>query len=265
MIISKNNVLNKTKDWNKDNIHILMDFDFTITDKTSPTSWGILGKSNLVPKDYVTKRQNLYDYYSPIEIDETIDLEEKAIYMNEWWTKHLNLITSYKISEEIINKAASDPNVMTLRKGAKEFLELMHKNNIPVIIISAGIGNFIEKFLKINNCYYDNIEIISNFIKFENGLSKGLKKNIIHTLNKSEVEKNSSLTKERPNIILFGDNIGDIKMASETKEENLLKVGFLEEKIEENKKHYENAYDLVCINSDYLEIIDFIPTLKSIY
>ena len=51
MIISKNNVLNKTKDWNKDNIHILMDFDFTITDKTSTTSWGILGKSNLVPKE----------------------------------------------------------------------------------------------------------------------------------------------------------------------------------------------------------------------
>lgn len=264
MIISKDNSLNKIKDWNKTNIHILMDFDLTITDKSSTTSWGILGKSNLVPTDYVMKRQKLYDHYSPLETDETIDINQKTIYMKKWWTKHLNLITSYKISEEIINKAASNPNVMTLRKGAKEFLELMYKNNIPVIIISAGIGNFIEKFLKIHNCYYSNIKIISNFIKFENGLSTGLEQNIIHTLNKAEVEKNTLLNKERPNIILFGDNIGDSKMAEGTKEENILKIGFLEEKIEENKKHYNEAFDLVCIDSDYLEIIDFIPILKSI-
>ena len=60
-----------------------MDFDFTITDKTSTTSWGILGKSNLVPKDYVTKRQNLYDYYSPIEIDENEIKDEEVGTVND--------------------------------------------------------------------------------------------------------------------------------------------------------------------------------------
>ena len=45
----------------------------------------------------------------------------------------------------------------------------MYNRNIPVIIISAGIGNFIEKFLIDNNCYFDNIYLISNYNLFSIG------------------------------------------------------------------------------------------------
>ena len=51
---------------------------------------------------------------------------------------------------------------MKYRNGAKEFLKKMNEFNVPVIIISAGIGNVIEEFLKLENDYYENIKIISN-------------------------------------------------------------------------------------------------------
>ena len=59
-------------------------------------------------------------HYRPIEIDETLDYDTKNRLMKEWWEKHINLFVKYKISEEIINKAAKDLRVMSFREGAKE-------------------------------------------------------------------------------------------------------------------------------------------------
>lgn len=266
MIIIKENTLERIKTWTKDNSYILIDFDYTITSKSSASSWNLLSRSGIVPEEYVEKRQELYNHYGPLELDETIPVKDKTSYMNEWWTKHLNLLINYKISEETMNKAISNPTAMTLRQGAKEFFELTNKQNIPVIIISAGIGNFIKQFLINNNCYYDNVYLISNFIKFENGLSSGLTNEIIHTLNKSKVKlppKVKELIKDRPNIILLGDNIGDINMIKEKDQSSALKIGFLEEKIKENKPFYENAFDIVCTHSTFHEIIDILPILQN--
>lgn len=261
MITIRNNTLERISTWTKDSIYVLADFDRTITSGNSTTSWGILEKSNYMPKEYSIERQKLYNYYGPLEIDETIAPNEKKIYMHEWWSKHLNLLVKHQVSEKLINES-SKHNIMTLRPGAKTLLENLYKNNIPVIIISAGIGNFIETFLKNNNCYYDNIHIISNFIKFDNGIAVGIKSTLIHTQNKNEVTL-SPIVKEyisnRSNIILFGDNTGDARM---TTDKNTLRIGFLEEKINENKPFYEEAFDIVCINSDYNELLEILPILK---
>ena len=62
----------------------------------------------------------------------------------------------------------------------------MYANKIPVIILSAGIGNVIERFLINNNCYFGNIQIISNFLKFDaTGRMQKYDNIIIHTLNKT--------------------------------------------------------------------------------
>ena len=79
----------------------------------------------------------------------------------------------------------------------KEFLRKMNEMNIPVIIISAGIGNVIEEFLKLENDYYDNIKIISNFIVFENGEFKeiaGDRNNLLYykaTIKRKNIEWNN--------------------------------------------------------------------------
>lgn len=51
-------------------------------------------------------------------------------------------------------------NFMSFRPYFKDFILFLNINNGPFIIISAGIGNFIESFLKGHNCYYDNIYIL---------------------------------------------------------------------------------------------------------
>jgi len=266
MLYFKEEKLEKTSNWKDENIYILTDFDRTLTLGSSSTSWSVLSKSDKVPKDYVTERQEYYDYYRPIEIDTKIPYETKNKLMKEWWTKHINLFIKYKISEDIIKDAARNLRVMSFRDGAKEFLSNMKERNIPVIIISAGIGNFIKEFLIMNEVYFDNIFIVSNFITFKDGYAEGMEDNITHSLNKNEVSmprRVKEVLKERNHIILLGDSLDDVKMSSEEKREEALKIGFLEEKVEENMPFYRDVFDVVCTdNTGFDELSYKIKILK---
>lgn len=266
MIYIKENTNERTENWKDEETYVLTDFDRTLTLGSSSTSWSILSKSDLVPKSYVEERNAFYDYYRPIEIDETLDYDTKNKLMKEWWEKHINLFVKYKISEEVINKAARDIRVMAFREGAKEFLTNMFERKIPVIIISAGIGNFIKEFLVDNDVYYDNIHIVSNFIKFENGYAIGVEDNITHSLNKNEVSMPENVKKElngRNNIILLGDGISDIRMAKEENRQDALKIGFLEEKVEENMEVFRQSFDVVSTNNtSFTELNEHIKVLK---
>ena len=178
---------------NLGDIYVVADFDRTITKGNSKTSWSILANSNLVPKSYIEERQVLYDYYRPIEIDESMDFELKSSLVKEWFKKHIELFVKYKTKESVFETAATDFRIMEFRPGAKEFIHFLNKNGIPLIIISAGIGNFIEIFLKHNDCLLDNVYITSNKIVFKDGIACGVDNNIIHSLNKNEVSLQNSI------------------------------------------------------------------------
>lgn len=267
MIYIKEDVNNKMKEWKVSSICVVTDFDRTITSGDSDSSWGVISKSNLIPNEYLKDRTDLYNYYRPIEIDENIDYIEKNKLMIEWWNKHIELFKKYKFTKEVIEEVANNSKAMTLRRGSKEFLKQLYEKNIPVIIISAGIGNFIESFLKKNNCYYENITIVSNFIKFENKIAVGMVGDVIHSLNKDEVlisDEIKNIIQNRKNIVLLGDSISDIKMINKELRNDALKIGFLEEKIDENMEHYKNNFDVVCTdNTSYDELTSKILFLVS--
>lgn len=265
MIICKDNTTSKIKYWGDSSIHVVTDFDRTLTIGESESSWGILSTGDFVSPEYIEDRNRLYKKYRPIEIDETMDWEKKNKYMIEWWNKHISLFIKYKLKEEVIKNAIKDVKIMRFRDGAIEMLKSFYKRNIPVIIISAGIGNFIELFLKLHGCYFDNIFIMANFIKFEEGIAVGIEDMVIHSLNKNEVslpDKILDKLKNRNNIILMGDNSSDINMISEEKRKKALKIGFLEENVLENKSLYEKIYDVVCMDkTNFKELNKVIPLL----
>lgn len=265
MIVFKDNILNEVNKWN-DNYYVLTDFDRTITVGNSESSWGVLSKSNMVSEDYVKERKELYDYYHPFEINLDLDYETKNKMMIEWWNKHINLFVKYQLEESVVNDAARNLRVMNFRDGAQEFLKAMYKKNIPVIIISAGIGNFVKEFLVKNDSMYDNIYIIANFIEFKNGIAVGVSNNIIHSLNKNEValpDNIKELIKNRENIVLLGDSIDDIKMVSDEKRDRALKIGFLNENANNNRDTYLEKFDIVCDeNSSFYELTEKLDIFK---
>lgn len=251
MIIIKDEIFEKTNKWNDDSVYIITDFDKTLTSGSSDSSWGILARSDMVPKEYSLERFKLYNYYRPYELDQTIEFNQKNKLMSMWWSSHIDLLIKYKISEEVVNMAVQNTEAIIFRKGAKEFLKNMNDRNIPVIILSAGIGNFIEKLLIKNNCRYDNIYILSNFIKFESGIISGVTGEVIHSLNKNIVGNDSvnKVIMDRKNAILMGDSISDLNMLSGNERKQALKIGFLEDNIDNNRVYFEQQFDVVCINN----------------
>lgn len=240
---------------NLKDVYVVSDFDKTITKGNSKTSWSILANSSLVPPQYVEERQMLYDKYRPIEIDENMDKNLRNKLVKEWFEKHIELFVKYKMTDEVFRTAATNLRIMEFRPHAKEFIEFLHKNNIPLIIISAGIGNFIETFLKMNDCYYDNIYISSNKIIFKDGIAIGVDKNIIHSLNKNEVSLPSNISDKlsnRNNVILLGDQVSDLNMVDKEMHSQVISVGF---PAGESIEILKNNFDIVCGENDTYDTV----------
>lgn len=245
-----NDKLEELNKISEEDIYILTDFDGTITQDNSDSSWATIFKNPKVTPEFVHRCKEIFNYYHKFEIDESIELAKKMDIMNEWYKKNIETLKEFKITKEIINCAANE-NVMTFRVGAKEFLKNMDDKNIPVIIISAGVGNIIEEFLIKNNCNYSNIFICSNFLEYENGVVKGVRdNNLIHSLNKNEVslpQNVKNIISKRKNILLLGNSVLDLSMAGDNK--NVYKLGFLDEKIEERLQSFKENFDIVCTNN----------------
>lgn len=254
LYINKNNL---TK-LNLDKMYVMADFNKTFTKGNSKTTWSIFASSNLFDDNYTKERNELFEIYKPFEDDETLDEEIKKKKLSEWWKKHIDLFPKYKLKEELIKKALEEDNIMELRDGVKEFLTFLSNNNIPLIIVSQGLGNFAKVFLEMNECYFDNIYISSNMIKFENGIAINNEGNITHNFNKSEIKvPNSILNKlqDKNQVLLLGDEISDLKILEFTKGTENLTVGFLTKKHEHELDRYNKYFDIVCSdNTSYNEI-----------
>lgn len=236
---------------NLDNLYVVADFDKTITNGSSKTSWSILASSDLVPESYIDERQALYDFYRPIEVSDTAEYSYKLQMTKEWFQKHIELFIKYQLSKEVFEEAATNLRVMEFRPYAREFIEFLHDNNIPLIIISAGIGNFIESFLEHNNCNFDNIYISSNKIIFDDGIAVGVGENIIHSFNKNEVSLPDDILdkiRNRDSVILLGDQVSDLNMVDRDIHSSVLSIGFLTTDF--SKEVLAANFDIVCEESD---------------
>lgn len=258
MIYINNEEKIKRLSLNKDNFYVIADFDKTITNGHSLSTWGVMANSDQLGDEYKKRRTDLYNYYRPIEIDVNIPDEEKSKCMSKWWHEHINLFHEYGLREDNI-RICLENDCLKYREGAKKFLQKMHEFEIPVIIISAGIGNVIEEFFNIEDDYYDNISIVSNFIEFKDGIISGIKGDTIHALNKNVVkldETSKSKLVNRNNILLLGDGIADLKMIPKTDIERTVTVGFLDEKIEETLDAFNSNFDIVLSDGGTFEEVN---------
>lgn len=250
MIIINDRVKKLCKIEDKD-LYILTDFDGTITKDSSGSSWASIFKNPNMTDEFIQEGIRIFKYYHKYEIDENIPLKEKMSIMDEWYKKDIETLKKFNITEEMINYSAYNEDGMSLRDGAKEFLKEMNQREIPIIIVSAGVGNIIQQFLIKNECNFSNIYICSNFLEFNCGIVQGVRDdNFIHPLNKNEVSYSKNIQEKvanRNNVVLLGNNVSDTNMASNTKFN--YKIGFLDEKVDDRLSAFKNTYDVVCTNN----------------
>ncbi len=271
IIIPNPDKLNKLKEVIKtqgfEHLQILADFDRTLTQffingKKAPSLIAILREQKYLTPDYPDKAQALADKYYPIEIDPLISMEEKKIAMEEWWQQHFKLLVESKLTRKDVEQAMKFSGVK-LREGVSEFLESLKEKKIPLVIMSAnGLGSeSIEFFLQEINQLKDNIHIISNALIWdEAGKAIGVQEPIVHTFNKDEtlLQNYSRLEeiKNKKNIILLGDTLGDADMARGFDYDNIIKIGFLNDNVKENLDGFEQAYDIIILDDGSFEYVN---------
>lgn len=149
-----------------------------------------------------------------------------------------------------------------LRDGAEKFFKLLIKNNIPLIILSAtGLGEVIPLFLKKEKLWSDNVFALTNTFQWDaKGRAIKINEPIIHSLNKEESMVSEfpaqQKTKGRKNIILLGDSIDDANMAHGFKYDNIIKISFLNEKVEERLPHYKKIFDAIILNDGSFNFVN---------
>ncbi|MBE5819501.1 MAG: hypothetical protein E7310_01535 [Clostridiales bacterium] len=233
---------------------VIIDFDKTLTTSYSDSSVGTI--PNFLGGECLEKRTKNFQYYRPIELDYNLSKQEKQKLMKEWAEKSFSLISEYA-TEDVVKETAKVAN-LNLRKGAKEFLYKMKQNSIPVVIMSAGVGNIIKEFLQNEQILYDNITIVSNFFEFKNNKACISIEKIMSTSNKeySRIPKELRNEIEECNkVLLFGDIVEDIRMINKEQLHKTLTIGFLDYNIEKNLKKYNENFDVVLSNESSFELI----------
>lgn len=245
-------------------VQVISDFDMTLTrfaynGKRCPTCHNILDNSKLISTDCREQLKQLLNTYYPIEIDSSRPVEEKLPLMVEWWTKAHDLLVEQKIKKDLLATVVRESDAM-LRDGYQLLFDHLHEHSIPLLIFSAGIGDILEEVIRQAGVFHPNVKVFSNYMDFdESGVLRAFKGELIHIYNKREgALLNTGHFQElrtRPNVLLLGDSLGDLTMADGVQDmENILKIGFLNDKVEERKQSYLDSYDIVLIKDETLDV-----------
>ncbi len=266
-----NEKLQKIIAWWPKHFHVIADFDRTLTKafaEWKPTVSLITRLQNwFYPPEYAEKSNAIFNKYHPIEIDPNISLEEKKKAMTKRRDEQFMLMLSYGLTRKIIEDAM-DSEDTNFRNWCADFFDTLHDKNIPLLILSAS-GLWYESVyycLEHEKKLYDNIDIISNaFIRDEEGKAIGVREPIIHSYNKDEtIIKDFPIydeIKDRKNVLLIWDGLGDAQMADGFDYENILKIWFLNNDTPENREKYSEVFDLIILGDGPMDEVNKIIKL----
>ncbi|XP_054999653.1 cytosolic 5'-nucleotidase 3A isoform X3 [Sorex araneus] len=205
----------------------------------------------------------LKEKYYAIEIDPHLTIEQKCPYIVEWYTKSHSLLVEQAIPKDKLREIVAESDIM-LKEGYETFFDKLHQHNVPMFIFSAGIGDVLEEVIQQAGVYHSNVKVVSNFMDFDDtGVLKGFKGELIHVFNKHDgALKNTEYftqLKDNSNIILLGDSQGDLRMADGVANvEYVLKIGYLNDRVDELLDKYMDSYDIVLVKDESLEVANSI-------
>lgn len=242
-------------------LFVIADFDRTITrcfidSGRGCSAHGVLEHANVLSSSFQTKAQALTRKFHPIEIDPKLSVDEKIPLMNEWYNTVHALMLEEDVTRENIRLAVEGCSSIQLRPGMEQLIRGCQESSspIPLLIMSAGLGDVIEEFLRQRLPFplAPSTMVVSNRMIFDDdGRLNAFSEPLMHMFNKSAASLGQScreLIAGRKHCLLMGDGVGDLTMADGIAGVTLLKFGFLNEKVAEMMEKYLGPYDVVVTN-----------------
>lgn len=248
-----------------DKLQVVTDFDYTITKQRLSngekilTSFGMFNECKSLPDYVLEETKRLFNKYRPIEIDPHMPLEEKVVYMIEWWSKTGDLLKGFPLPQEEIAEVAKRFKD-GLRDGTHQMFYDLNQLKVPCLVFSAGLGDSVVSVLRQANVMHPNVKVISNFLQYSpDGMLNGLQDKMIHTFNKNETALKGTeyydLVHDRDHVIVMGDSIGDAGMADGIPaSSHVLKIGFLFDHAEQSLPRYMDTFDIVLVDDQTMDV-----------
>ena len=254
-------------------LSVVSDFDFTITKfymngVRGASCHKIIEDCGLMAAEYHDEAQGLQAKYYPLEVDPTLNMEEKTKFMIEWVEKAHELLELHGLTRSVVTRAvhsALATGKVGLREKADSFLALASTSKVPSLIFSAGIADVLEEILREQMAVdWSQVHVISNRCIFEEsceGKVTGFEQPLLHVFNKKSTAYlhtnffNTEDIKDRTNLLLLGDSLGDITMSEgmEINDDRIIKVGFLNDRVERMDQYLEK-YDVVILDDPGFDI-----------
>ncbi|CAI2724127.1 unnamed protein product [Schistosoma spindalis] len=251
-------------------MQVVCDFDHTLSkyihnSEKVPVCHELFMKNPKIPE---ISRLRLLEFYVPFETSCDIYECEKLSLMMEFWKLAHKALVDGNVSRSDINGCVLEGGIV-LRNNATDFVNKLAQLSIPLVIFSGGIGNVIETVLTSSGVSLENIRVVSNFMDFNpEGRLVGFQDPVVHSLNKMySVIQNSeyfeTILSKRICILLIGDSTNDAKMIDDRENFSyeqviVIRIGFLNEKNDEQVKLFSSLYDLVLLNDETFDIPLFI-------
>jgi phosphoserine phosphatase len=193
-----------------DSLHVLLDFDRTITvgqsGEDDATTWQVLFRH--LPPEAQEKYQAYYSQYRPLEVSGAMTEEDART----WTSSILDLFVEYKVNLNLVEKDFM--NVVGLRPGFEELVTLCERHSVPLIVFSAGIRNVIDLLFSLHNLK-SSVTLSTELDVDESGLIIGWdRSSLVHVFNKRESghAELKRIRQQRPLCVLVGDSILDADM-----------------------------------------------------
>ena len=269
-VVDKLNAMRKSG--GKDSLHVIADFDMTLTKQfvtvsatgeqgsgevkkeRNNSSHAVLERGPHVSAEFAQYTRGLIEKYYPIEIDPSVAVAEKTKLMIEWWTAAHEAILKERITRDVIRQQAEAVR-LPFREGCRSFIDLLDELEVPLLVFSAGLGDVIDQVLRVDSLRRDNQHIVSNHMVFdEHDIAVAFRDPLIHSLNKGEVALHDDSTESRRlqqvlvnrrNVLVVGDSPGDAKMADGASHEQVLKFGFFNFGDDARCRQFRELFDVV--------------------
>lgn len=159
--------------------------------------------------------------------------EANALTEIKWTWETIEKFVNMNLTRETITQWAQKYSP-PLRERTEQFFMLANNWKVPILVLSAGIGDVIKAVLSEETSLPSNVKIAANWFTYDQNQVSGMGdvKNHIYSFNKHEGTPQNGQEyfpdwNTRPNVIVMGDSLGDAKMADGFKNtKNVLKIGF---------------------------------------
>jgi HAD superfamily hydrolase (TIGR01544 family) len=138
-------------------LSVISDFDYTMSKfhksngERSASCHKVLEDCDFINPLYKLSAQALQKKYYPLEVDPTLEEEERIRYMIEWVEKAHELLLQYGLTRNTIQLAVDEAIInqrIVLRSNLLDFVKCIHFHKIPLLIFSAGIGDILQEVLR---------------------------------------------------------------------------------------------------------------------